>query len=54
MPQMSPMSWLLLMMIFIISFIIMMTIMYFNDTLQKLPNMNKSSLSSNNSFIWKW
>nr|ATC73036.1 ATP synthase F0 subunit 8 [Graphocephala sp. EMHAU-2015-Zz052315] len=50
MPQMAPMWWTFLMIMFIMSMIMMMTNMYFN-TLNKL--MKKKEINTNQ-MNWKW
>nr|YP_009271105.1 ATP synthase F0 subunit 8 [Velarifictorus hemelytrus]ANU83245.1 ATP synthase F0 subunit 8 [Velarifictorus hemelytrus] len=51
MPQMAPMMWSTLMMFFIITLIIMMTINYFLT--QPSPSHFKLTISTKSS-IWKW
>nr|YP_010463308.1 ATP synthase F0 subunit 8 [Pirkimerus japonicus]UUJ37832.1 ATP synthase F0 subunit 8 [Pirkimerus japonicus] len=51
MPQMSPMLWETLYLIFILSFMIMNTIMYFNFS--KKMDM-KVMMKLKNMLIWKW
>nr|YP_008080722.1 ATP synthase F0 subunit 8 [Songmachilis xinxiangensis]AFQ07904.1 ATP synthase F0 subunit 8 [Songmachilis xinxiangensis] len=53
MPQMSPLNWLILFLIFSISYILFMTLNYFNSMNQnqktiKMLQTNQSPLS------WKW
>nr|UGK73246.1 ATP synthase F0 subunit 8 [Atkinsoniella heiyuana] len=50
MPQMAPMWWTLLMILFMMSMIMMMTSMYFN-TLNKLMEKKEIYTSQMN---WKW
>nr|QZZ18244.1 ATP synthase F0 subunit 8 [Dikraneura zlata] len=50
MPQMSPMWWTSLMMMFIFSFMLLMSILYFNFN---LINSYKTEITKNK-MIWKW
>nr|YP_010582899.1 ATP synthase F0 subunit 8 [Aguriahana juglandis]UGN61319.1 ATP synthase F0 subunit 8 [Aguriahana juglandis] len=50
MPQMSPMWWTMLMMMFIMSFIICMYIMYFNSN--KYFTMTKKMVKKNLNWTW--
>nr|YP_009733511.1 ATP synthase F0 subunit 8 [Krisna concava]QHV34349.1 ATP synthase F0 subunit 8 [Krisna concava] len=49
MPQMSPMWWMTLMLIFNLNFYLMMSIMYFNKK-NHFKTMKKKSMNMN----WKW
>nr|YP_010736913.1 ATP synthase F0 subunit 8 [Idioscopus ventrispinus]WEP24800.1 ATP synthase F0 subunit 8 [Idioscopus ventrispinus] len=50
MPQMSPMWWLILMLMFNLLYLMMNTILYFNYKI-----MNKDSIKINkNKMNWKW
>nr|YP_010268852.1 ATP synthase F0 subunit 8 [Halovelia novoguinensis]UIG88257.1 ATP synthase F0 subunit 8 [Halovelia novoguinensis] len=51
MPQMAPMSWLTLMLLFMTTMIIINTMMYFNKD-YKNKNMEKNIMKKN--FNWKW
>nr|QBZ37539.1 ATP synthase F0 subunit 8 [Aesalus sp. JL-2019] len=51
MPQMAPMSWTLLMLMFITSFLIFNSLNYFNfKYFPKTPKTSKSKIKIN----WKW
>nr|YP_011010332.1 ATP synthase F0 subunit 8 [Metrocoris quynhi]WPW46947.1 ATP synthase F0 subunit 8 [Metrocoris quynhi] len=51
MPQMAPLSWLSLMIMFIITIIIINTLMYFNKNyMTKMENKEKNFKEMN----WKW
>nr|YP_011010397.1 ATP synthase F0 subunit 8 [Metrocoris inthanon]WPW47012.1 ATP synthase F0 subunit 8 [Metrocoris inthanon] len=51
MPQMAPLSWLTLMMMFIMTMMVMNTLMYFNKNyITKTEKMNKIMKTMN----WKW
>nr|ATF28659.1 ATP synthase F0 subunit 8 [Typhlocyba sp. EMHAU-15062510] len=50
MPQMSPMWWTMLMMMFIMSFIMCMYIMYFNSN--KYSTMTKKMVKKNLNWTW--
>nr|YP_009485633.1 ATP synthase F0 subunit 8 [Tapeinus singularis]AVZ00769.1 ATP synthase F0 subunit 8 [Tapeinus singularis] len=52
MPQMSPMWWTFLFSTFILSFIMMWNIMYYQMSLN--PSSPKSSDSKKNYLNWKW
>nr|YP_010248507.1 ATP synthase F0 subunit 8 [Turanogryllus eous]QTK22271.1 ATP synthase F0 subunit 8 [Turanogryllus eous] len=52
MPQMAPMSWVSLMMFFIMMLIIMMTLNYFIIQ-PSIPNM-KQYMPKTNLMNWKW
>nr|AFY16874.1 ATP synthase F0 subunit 8 [Perittopus sp. HL-2012] len=51
MPQMSPMSWMLLMFIFTTMLIMINTIMYFNKTYSIKNNIKSKTEKTIN---WKW
>nr|YP_011010371.1 ATP synthase F0 subunit 8 [Metrocoris triangulatus]WPW46986.1 ATP synthase F0 subunit 8 [Metrocoris triangulatus] len=51
MPQMAPLSWMMLMMTFIMTMMIINTLMYFNKNyITKTTMKNKDK----NSMNWKW
>nr|WRK21521.1 ATP synthase F0 subunit 8 [Tartessus sp.] len=50
MPQMSPMLWLMMMMIFFLSLILMISIMYFNKMKIEMTKIT----AIKNSMIWQW
>nr|ASA69165.1 ATP synthase F0 subunit 8 [Clavigralla tomentosicollis] len=52
MPQMSPLWWEILFLLFIMSFMIMNTIIYYNKTPMPLQKQSKSI--EINQFKWKW
>nr|QNV12144.1 ATP synthase F0 subunit 8 [Simocephalus vetulus] len=54
MPQIWPMNWLILFMFFIITFLVFLSVFYFNMSLE--TNHQSSSSSSYNpvSLNWKW
>nr|YP_010981246.1 ATP synthase F0 subunit 8 [Pselliophora bifascipennis]WOE90376.1 ATP synthase F0 subunit 8 [Pselliophora bifascipennis] len=53
MPQMAPISWLLLFIIFSITLIIFNTLNYFSF-LPSTPNLTQSEKKNNISMNWKW
>nr|YP_009750098.1 ATP synthase F0 subunit 8 [Enoplops potanini]QIJ46457.1 ATP synthase F0 subunit 8 [Enoplops potanini] len=52
MPQMSPMYWEILFMVFIFSFLMMNTIIFFN--MKMYPSQSLSKIFKVNQFKWKW
>nr|AKP94523.1 ATP synthase F0 subunit 8 [Macracanthopsis nodipes] len=52
MPQMAPMWWTMLFISFNISFLMMMTIIYFQTDLG--PKLSKKLTSKTNNLNWKW
>nr|AVJ52296.1 ATP synthase F0 subunit 8 [Sphaerocoris annulus] len=52
MPQMSPLYWEALFMMFIISLILMSTIIYHHPKIQSQSKMKSTTLSSD--IDWKW
>nr|YP_010032838.1 ATP synthase F0 subunit 8 [Parastratiosphecomyia szechuanensis]QOW38323.1 ATP synthase F0 subunit 8 [Parastratiosphecomyia szechuanensis] len=53
MPQMAPISWLILFVIFTITFILFNTLNYF-CFFNKMPQTPQLINTSTNSMIWKW
>uniref|UniRef100_A0AB38ZDF3 ATP synthase complex subunit 8 n=1 Tax=Esakia lundbladi TaxID=3095926 RepID=A0AB38ZDF3_9HEMI len=51
MPQMAPLSWLTLMIMFIISIVIINSMLYFNKNYSTMSNKMKME---KNSINWKW
>nr|QXP99389.1 ATP synthase F0 subunit 8 [Eoscarta assimilis] len=51
MPQMAPMSWMILFLMFINSYLIMNMMIYF---FYKFKNMNLNKNNSINQMNWKW
>nr|YP_011010527.1 ATP synthase F0 subunit 8 [Haloveloides sundaensis]WPW47168.1 ATP synthase F0 subunit 8 [Haloveloides sundaensis] len=51
MPQMAPLAWLKLMIMFSIMLIIVNTMLYFNKNYQIKPSSNKIMTNNSN---WKW
>nr|QLY90230.1 ATP synthase F0 subunit 8 [Dicranomyia modesta] len=54
MPQMAPLSWLTLFIIFSITLIIFNTLNYFSYTPNKSSNSSKSKNVSSHLLNWKW
>nr|BAJ24572.1 ATP synthase F0 subunit 8 [Sipyloidea sipylus] len=52
MPQMMPMSWMILYMFFILLMMLFMTKMYFYKKTMKEENMNKNMITKQ--INWKW
>nr|YP_010411446.1 ATP synthase F0 subunit 8 [Meliboeus sinae]URN73092.1 ATP synthase F0 subunit 8 [Meliboeus sinae] len=52
MPQMSPMNWLSLLIMFTISFLLFLTMNYFTNNIS--PKIKKSQLEKKNNINWKW
>nr|YP_010363437.1 ATP synthase F0 subunit 8 [Atkinsoniella aurantiaca]UNZ12538.1 ATP synthase F0 subunit 8 [Atkinsoniella aurantiaca] len=50
MPQMAPMWWTFLMIMFVSTFMLMMSMLYFNIMSKSMPMMNKKI----NQMNWKW
>nr|QGU85620.1 ATP synthase F0 subunit 8 [Paracercion v-nigrum] len=53
MPQMAPMSWLMLFMFFTVSLIVMATMNYYLF-IPKMEKMEKEHSDSSKMMIWKW
>nr|QNE85691.1 ATP synthase F0 subunit 8 [Phaonia tuguriorum] len=53
MPQMAPISWLSLFIIFSISFMIFCMMNYFSYN-PLMPKFSSTSIKSMNSYNWKW
>nr|YP_010852538.1 ATP synthase F0 subunit 8 [Nycteribia formosana]WGL38767.1 ATP synthase F0 subunit 8 [Nycteribia formosana] len=53
MPQMFPMNWLFIYIIFIMIFLLYMIKIYFSF-FQKMPNNMKQMNFKNNKIYWKW
>nr|YP_010890846.1 ATP synthase F0 subunit 8 [Ceriagrion auranticum]WJK72283.1 ATP synthase F0 subunit 8 [Ceriagrion auranticum] len=53
MPQMAPMSWMMLFTFFTMMFIIIMTMNYY-IYIPKMEKMEKEDIFSNKTMNWKW
>nr|QNE85853.1 ATP synthase F0 subunit 8 [Platypalpus cursitans] len=53
MPQMSPLNWLMLFILFTIIFIMFCMINYFSF-LQQIPQSQKTMMITKSSMNWKW